>query len=210
MKQVSGLSELAKISHGFYTAKDSLKDKEPILMNQVHSVDVLVIENKLEYPPSVDALITKMPGLNLTVQTADCAPILLADAKSRIIAAIHAGWRGAFQGIIETTLLKMIEMGGDPAYMVAGIGAHLQKKSFEADEKMYALFPTTEQRFFTSIEDNHFLFDFHAYIVHRLQRAGIKHIDSVLADTYTDADYYSYRRDPKNPARQYSSIMLEK
>lgn len=210
MKKVSGLSELVNIDHGFYTAKDFQNDKNPILMNQVHSADVLVIESILEYPPSVDALITKIPGLNLTVKTADCAPILLADAKSQIIAAIHAGWRGAFQGVIENTILKMIEMGGDPSYMIAGIGPHLQKKSFETDEKMYTLFPVTEQRFFTAIENGRFLFDFHGYVVHRLQRAGIKHIDSVLADTYTDNEYFSYRRDPKNPKRQYSSIMLKK
>lgn len=210
MKQVSGLKELIDIEHGFYTAKDSQKDINPILMNQVHSADVLVIDSALEYPPSVDALITKKAGLNLTVKTADCAPILLADAKARIIAAIHAGWRGAFQGIIENTILKMVEMGGDPSYMVAGIGAHLQKKSFEADDKMRDLFPVTEHRFFTPLTDGHFLFDFHGYVVHRLQRAGIKHIDSVLADTYTDDEYFSYRRDSKNSGRQYSSIMLKK
>lgn len=210
METVSGLNKIVNVEHGFYTAKDSQRDRSPILMNQIHSADVLVIDSVLDYLPSVDALITKVPGLNLTVKTADCAPILIADIKSQIIAAIHAGWRGTFQGIIENTLLKMIKMGGNLSYMVVGIGAHIQKKSFEVDEKMYTLFPITEQCFFSPIGNNHFLFDFHGYIIHRLKRAGIQFIDSVLVDTYTNNDYFSYRRDSKNPGRQYSSIMLKK
>ncbi len=211
MQQTHGLIDLDFIEHGFYDATDSDTAQNPILMTQVHSADALVITQQPELPPEVDALITKTPGLNLTVKTADCAPILIADAKARIIAAIHAGWKGAFQGIIETTILKMIELGGNPDYMVAGIGPHLHKKSFEIDEKMYALFPKTEAHFFTPKEkDGLYDFDFHAYIVHRLQRAGITHIDSVLIDTYTNSKYNSYRRNPKNPARQFSSIMIKK
>lgn len=210
MKQTLGLSELDFIEHGFYDALDSHTDINPILMTQVHSADAQVITASPEFPPEVDALITKTPGLNLTVKTADCAPVLIADAHAKIIAAIHAGWKGAFQGVIETTVLKMIDMGGNPDYMIAGIGPHLQKQSFEIDANMYSLFPKTEEHFFTPKENSHYLFDFHGYIVHRLKRVGITHIDSILIDTYTDVDYNSYRREPKNPARQFSSIMIKK
>ena len=210
MKKTLGLSELDFIEHGFYDSLDSDLDENPILMTQVHSADAVVITSKPEFSPQADALITKTPGLNLTVKTADCAPILIADTQTHLIAAIHAGWKGAFQGIIETTLLKMIDMGGNPDYMIAGIGPHLQKQSFEINSDMYTLFPKTESHFFTPQDDSYYLFDFHAYVVHRLQRAGITHIDSILIDTYTDTDYNSYRRDPQNPARQFSSIMIKK
>ena len=69
--------------------------------------------------------------------------------------------------------------------------------------------PITEQHFFTEQTNGKFLFDFHQYVLHRLKRTGITQIDSVLIDTFTNNKYNSYRRDPKNPARQYSSICLK-
>lgn len=210
MKKVACLDK-DEIIHGFYNAEESSQLENLILMNQVHSADVLFIDKPLSEAPKVDALVTQTPYLKLAVKTADCAPILLFDAKSKMIAAIHAGWKGAFQGVIENTILKMIEHGADVSYIVAGIGPHIQKESFEADEKMKALFPITEHHFFELKEDdNAYHFDFHGYVVYRLKRAGVKYIDSVLTDTYADSSYLSYRRDPNNPARQYSVISLKK
>ena len=108
MKQASNLSALLGIQHGFYNAYDTKDVINPILMNQVHSTDVLVVEKPFVIPPQVDALVTTKKGLHLTVKTADCAPVLLADAQHNVIGAVHAGWKGAFQGIIETTILKML------------------------------------------------------------------------------------------------------
>ena len=196
------------IFHGFCNAKESEKLENIILMNQVHSADVLVIDKPLSQAPQVDALVTKTPNLTLAVKTADCAPILLCDKKNKVVAAVHAGWKGAFQGVIENTLLKMIEIGADISYIQAGIGPHIQKESFEADEKMKSLFPVTEHHFFENKEEGRYHFDFHGYVVYRLKRVGIKQIDSVLIDTYQDVNYLSYRRDPKNPARQFSVIKL--
>ncbi len=210
MKKTQILSNIKGIQHGFCDREDSSTLQNPILMNQVHSADVLVIFQKPVEQPSVDALITKEKGLVLTVKTADCAPVLIADTKNKIIAAIHAGWRGAFQGIIENTILKMIEEGADISKMVAAIGPHIQKRSFVADEKMKALFPITEHCFFEPMaKTDSYLFDFDAYVIHRLKRAGITKIESVLDDTYSDKKYLSYRREPKNPKRQYSYIVLE-
>ncbi len=197
------------IFHGFYNAKESEKLENIILMNQVHSADVLVISEPLSKAPQVDALVTKTSGLALAVKTADCAPVLLCDKKNKVVGAVHAGWKGAFQGVIENTLLKMIEIGADISCIQAGIGPHIQKESFEADEKMKSLFPVTEHHFFENKEDGRYHFDFHGYVLYRLKRAGIKQIDSVLIDTYQDDAYLSYRRDPKNPARQFSVIELK-
>ena len=132
----------------------------------------------------------------------------MADTGCRLIAAIHAGWRGAFQGVIENTLLKMIELGGTPKNMVAGIGPHLQIQSFEVSPEMRALFPSTEHRFFAE-ENGKICFDFDQYVMYRLHRAGIEVVESVGEDTYSDPCYNSYRRDPKNPARQLSIIEIK-
>lgn len=208
MKTVACL-ENESVFHGFYDAKESEKQKTLILMNQVHSADVLVIDKKPCEAPQVDALVTKTPHLAIAVKTADCAPVLLCDKEHKVIAAVHAGWKGAFQGIIENTILKMIELGADVGSIQAGIGPHIQKESFEADEKMKALFPVTQHHFFEEIGKDKYHFDFHGYVVYRLRKAGVKYIDSVLIDTYQDENYLSYRRDPKNPARQYSVIKLK-
>lgn len=203
------LNKIDFIGHGFYNAVDSADCLDPILMNQVHSPDALFIQKAPVEAPMVDALITNKKGLKLTVKTADCAPVLIAAPKARLIAAVHAGWRGAFQGIIENTVLQLMRMGANPQDMVAAVGPHIQKQSFEADEPMCALFAKTEHRFFEQKDDTHFLFDFHNYVLHRLNRAGIEQIDSIMIDTYTNPLYNSYRRDALNPARQYSAIWIK-
>ena len=207
MEKVTCL-ELPWIWSGFYNAAESENVTDAIKMNQVHSADCLYLTEKPDESPSVDALITDKAGLKLAVKTADCAPILLADKKKHLVAAIHAGWKGAFQGVIENTILKMIELGGNPQDMVAGVGPHLQIQSFEISPEMYALFPKTESRFFTE-ENGKIHFDFDAYVIHRLRRSGIQDVESVGEDTYSNPQYNSYRRDPKNPARQLSVIEIK-
>lgn len=207
MKTVSCLN-LNWCQAGFYNATESDAITDAIKMNQVHSADALYITETPKESPSVDALITDKPHLKLAVKTADCAPILIADTEKHLIAAIHAGWKGAFQGVIENTILKMVELGGDPKNMVAGVGPHLQIQSFEISSDMRALFPATESRFFTE-ENNKIHFDFDAYVIHRLRRARIETIESVGDDTYSNPSYNSYRHEPKNPARQLSTIEIK-
>lgn len=197
------------VFHAFYNAEESQHLENLILMNQVHSADVLFIEKRLSEYPKVDALVTNVSGLKLAVKTADCAPVLLFDSKNKIIAAIHAGWKGAFQGVIENCILKMLEKGAEISSIKAAVGPHIQKESFEADDKMKALFPVTEYIFFEEKGNALYSFDFHAYVLYRLKRAGIMKIESVLIDTYQNEDYFSYRRDSKNPLRQFSVISLE-
>ena len=125
-----------------------------------------------------------------------------------IRAAIHAGWRGAFQGIIENTILEMVRHGANLNTIHAGIGPHIQKNSFEMGQEIKNLFPKTEEFFFSSVNGK-ILFDFDSYVIHRLERAGIQSVESVGDDTYPDPTYFSYRRDPANPGRQFSSIIIK-
>ena len=193
---------------GFYDAQESEGMTGVVKMHQVHSADCLYLTQMPAESPSVDALITDKAGLKLAVKTADCAPILIADKGAHLVAAIHAGWKGAFQGIIENTLLKMIALGGNPQNMVAGVGPHLQIQSFEISPEMRALFPQTESHFFTEKADKIY-FDFDAYVVYRLHRSGIPVVESVGEDTYSNPAYNSYRRDFQNPARQLSVIEIK-
>lgn len=209
MEKSTLLDKIDFIDHGFLNREDSAKLSDPILMNQVHSADALFLTHKPDSVPFVDALITRMSNLTLTVKTADCAPVLIVDVKSRLVAAVHAGWKGAFQGILENTVLQMVKNGASVETMKAAVGPHLQKKSFEIDDSVHALFPKTEERFFAQIGAVRFLFDFNAYIAHRLNRAGIKEVESVYIDTFTDLTYNSYRREPQNPARQFSYIRIK-
>lgn len=206
MRQVSNFSDLKFIRHGFFNATDSNTVTQPILMNQVHSADVAFLTEAPMEPLAVDALITQTPNLNLTVKTADCAPILLVDPSTHMIAAVHAGWRGAFQGIIETTVLEMLRHGANLDTIRAGIGPHIQQKSFEIGSETKALFPMTEHHFFIKNQDRDY-FDFDAYVRHRLKRAGISNIESTGEDTVSDLSYNSFRRN-QTPDRQFSSIMI--
>ena len=176
-----------------------------ILKKQKMSAQVLFVDHFLDIPKT-DALITQKSHLNLTVKTADCAPVLMADENAHLIAAIHAGWKSAFQGILEASVLQLVQKGALPKNIVVGIGPCLHQKSFRMGKEIYDLFPPTEKHFFKPTADNGFLFDFVSYIKARLNRIKIENIEVIDIDTYTTPSFYSYRRDPKNPARQFSSI----
>lgn len=209
MKQANNLLTLSGIEHGFCNALDTQDVSHPVLMTQVHSADVMVLEKSTDTMPEVDAFVTSWPYVKLTVKTADCAPVLLADDKNGVIGAVHAGWKGAFQGVIENTILKMLEQGAELKYIHAAIGPCLHKDSFEVSEDFKALFPRTEHCFFDQ-KDGKEYFDFVAYVIHRIRRAGVNSVDAIDIDTYTSSDYFSYRREPENPGRQYSCIQIVK
>lgn len=209
MKWAANLAELEWLEHGFYDAAESAGVDGPVLMQQVHSADVMRITAVPSELPRVDGLLTSRAGLRLTVKTADCAPVLLADPVTRQVAAVHAGWRGAFQGVLENAVLAMIAQGAKASDIRAAVGPHLQAANFVVDQSMQSLFPVTEERFFVAWEDGQVHFDFDAYVCHRLRRAGVGSVESTGGDTYFDRLYYSYRRNPKNPGRQYSCIQIK-
>ena len=206
---ISVFQQFPFVQAGFCNAQESPELQHPILMKQVHSADVSVLTEAPAEPPKCDVLATKTPGLKLTVKTADCTPVLFLDPIAKIIAATHAGWKGAFQGVLETTVLTMLKMGASLDNICAAVGPHLTQKSFQVKADMQNLFPPTEQHFFHDTPDGTF-FDFTGYVRHRLDRIGINKIEVFDLDTYTNPEYNSYRRDPESHARQYSFIELIK
>lgn len=204
---IEPFSNIPCIRSGFCNAAESSLIQNPILMNQVHSASVNILTATPSNPPECDALVTQYSGLKLTVKTADCAPILFVDPQSKIIAATHAGWKGAFQGIIETTVLTMLKLGATLNNIYVAIGPHLTQKSFQVSQDMASLFPKTEQNFFKETPEGLY-FDFTAYLQHRLNQINLTHLSIYPVDTFSDSSYNSYRRDKSNPNRQYSFIEL--
>jgi YfiH family protein len=168
---------------------------------QIHSPDVIVIDKPFEENarPKADALVTRMPGLAVAVSSADCGPILFADAQARVIGAAHAGWKGAFTGVIEATIAAMEAEGAERVRIRAAIGPMISRSAYEVGPEFQARFveaePENDAFFSPSRRPEHFMFDLPAYVARRLAAAGVQEIDDLGRCTYADATlFYSYRR----------------
>src|SRR5512135_3274699 len=118
-----------------------LKPEALVTGYQIHSAEVAVVDKPWRYEdsPKVDGLVTKRPGIALGILTADCAPVLFADPKAGVIAAAHAGWRGAKAGIIAAVVGKMRELGAEPESIIAGVGPAIAQRSYEVGPEFPAL-----------------------------------------------------------------------
>jgi YfiH family protein len=169
--------------------------------HQRHTADAVVVKKAwaASEAPVADGLVTNRPGLALGILTADCAPVLMADAEAGVIGAAHAGWRGAFDGILESTLDKMNAMGADLARTVAVVGPCIGKGSYEVGPEFRVRFleadPANEEFFRPSARAGHALFDLAGYVMRRLQRAGLGYVGTTGGDTCAEPKrFYSYRR----------------
>jgi YfiH family protein len=171
-----------------------------VTVHQAHSPDALYAE--APWPdgarPQADAIVTDRPGLALGILTADCTPVLLADREAGVIAAAHAGWKGALGGVIESTLALMERHGADRARVAAAIGPVIARKSYEVDEgflRRFAEADPANDRFFTPGRTSHHQFDLEAYVLARLAAAGVTRAEALGLDTYSDPErFFSYRR----------------
>jgi polyphenol oxidase len=168
---------------------------------QIHSAEALVVD-KIFSPdgrPRCDGLVTKVRGLGLGVTGADCGIVLLADVEAQVIAAAHAGWKGALGGILEATLLQMERLGARRHAIAAVLGPTIGPKSYEIGEEFLDRFVNAAKDyadfFAPAARSGHFLFDLPGFIGARLKRAGIVLFEDLCIDTYTDeAHCFSYRR----------------
>jgi YfiH family protein len=167
--------------------------------------------------PRADAIVTGTPALSVGVSTADCGPVLMADAKARVIGAAHAGWRGALAGIIEATVKAMGKLGAKPQRITAVIGPTISQKAYEvgADfvERFLADEPESSAFFITDEFSGEPHFDLPGYVGERLARAGIGAIADLGLCTYCDETrLFSYRRSQHHGeddyGRQISAILL--
>jgi YfiH family protein len=171
-----------------------------VTVHQVHSPETVVVAEPWgdEARPHADALVTDRPGLALGILTADCAPILLADAEAGVIGAAHAGWKGAFGGVIESVVAAKEGLGARRDAIAAAIGPAIARRSYEVDAAFFQRFEDADpenERFFTPGREGHHQFDLEGYAAARLAAAGIARVEALGLDTYADAErFFSYRR----------------
>jgi YfiH family protein len=186
---------------------------------QVHGKSVVVVDDGVPpgQRPKADALVTAMPGMALGVLTADCAPILLADPRARVVGAAHAGWRGAIAGIAEAAIDAMEAMGAERRRMVAAVGPCIGAEVYEVGPELEAEFlaqDTANARFFARATPQarpHLHLS--GYVVSRLQQAGVAVVETIRACSFTtEKDFFSYRRSrlkgESDYGRQISAIVL--
>jgi YfiH family protein len=168
---------------------------------QIHSVDACVIDHAFAAceRPRCDALVTKTRGLGLAVTGADCGMILFADEGAGVIAAAHAGWKGALGGILEATLAVMEQCGAKRTSIVAALGPTIGPRSYEVGGEFEARFVAEDASFTAffhpAVRPGHFMFDLPGFIGFRLKRAGIGTFEDLALDTYADPQrFYSFRR----------------
>jgi YfiH family protein len=168
---------------------------------QVHGADVVEVTAPWSpgNGPRADAMVTVRPDIALGIITADCAPVLLADAEAGVAGATHAGWRGAVSGVIEATVAAMVQLGARPATIVAAIGPCIGQNSYEvgADlrDAVLAQEPGHERFFAAGHRAARWQFDLAGYCTARLAATGIHSVSVLDLDTAADeAMFFSYRR----------------
>ncbi len=187
---------------------------------QVHSATVVGVDEPWPEAmrPRADAMVTRRPGVALGILTADCGPVLFADADAGVIGAAHAGWKGAVGGVLEATLDAMLDLGAEVRNIAAAVGPCIRQESYEvgAEFQRAVVGVNAEHgRFFApSTRTGHWMFDLPGYIVARLAAYGVDGVDDLGLDTYADEDrFFSYRRtthrDEADYGRGLSAIVLE-
>lgn len=186
---------------------------------QVHSPHVRVVEGPwANDPEKVDAMVTKTPGLALGALAADCMPFLFAEPEAGIVAAAHAGWRGALAGVLENTVAEIVKLGGKPERIVAALGPCLRQPNFEVGldllETFTAKHPEAERFFAPGLTPDKRQLNLAGFGRWRLETAGVTRLDDIGLCTLAEPDrFFSYRamrrRGEADYGRNLSAIALK-
>lgn len=194
----SDQSEIVAINRARVAEAMGVALENLVTVHQVHSADAVTVSGPLSDRPRADALVTATEGVALAVLTADCQPVLFADASARVIGAAHAGWRGAHDGVLETTLDAMEALGARRENIAAVIGPTISQAAYEVGPEFFETFTDDDRdsaRFFANGKGDRMLFDLPAYGLSRLRAAGVGHAEWTRHCTYADpARFYSFRR----------------
>lgn len=167
-------------------------------VRQVHGVRCAVLESPWAVPPEADALATRLPGVAIGVVTADCGPVLFEDREAGVVAAAHAGWRGAVAGVLEATVAAMVGLGADPARIVAAVGPCIGQASYEvaADLRDAVLArDAADARFFADgVRSGRWQFDLPGYCAARLAAAGVQVVMAAADTMAEEGRFFSHRR----------------
>ena len=178
--------------------KISKSYKKVILLNQIHSNKFFFIKNyNLKKKLTGDALITDQKKIVLGVLTADCVPVLIIDKKLKIISAIHAGWKGAYKGIVQNVLRHFKKRGSESRNLIAAVGPCISQKNYEVQNDFKSKFLKQSKRnkiFFKKVKNKTY-FSLNKYVEFQLKSSGVKKIDIIHQDTYNQKNkFFSARR----------------
>jgi hypothetical protein len=172
---------------------------------------VVTVETPLPSRPRADAMVTRVPGLALSILTADCQPALFADRDAGVIGAAHAGWKGTLTGVLEATLEAMERLGGRRDRIAVAIGPTISQRAYEVGpEFMDRLLAEDEgaARFFAKGIGDRLLFDLPGYGLWRLRRAGVAEAAWTRHCTYSDPGrFFSYRRSVHHREADYGRLI---
>ena len=181
---------------------------EPQWLEQVHSTKAILLPNEVAVPKA-DASYTFENNIVCAVMTADCLPLLITDITGSCVAAIHAGWRGLCDGIIEETINQLPV---EPASLLVWLGPAIGADVYEIGEEVYDAFTKDDveaKKSFTNTSEKHWLFDIYRLATLRLNRLGVKQIFGGDHCTLSEKEqFFSYRRDNVT-GRMASMIWIE-
>ncbi|WP_136637060.1 peptidoglycan editing factor PgeF [Pseudooceanicola onchidii] len=194
----SDQTEIVEINRARVAMAMGVEESHLITVNQVHSATAVPLTAPLADRPAADAIVTATPGLALAILTADCQPVLFADAEARVVGAAHAGWRGALDGVLEATIEGMEALGATRANIRAVVGPSISQRAYEVGPEFLDRFLAEDPdnaRFFAGGDSDRVHFDLPSYGLYRLREAGVGDAVWTRHCTYSDPDrFYSFRR----------------
>ncbi|MDB5478798.1 MAG: Multi-copper polyphenol oxidoreductase laccase [Alphaproteobacteria bacterium] len=196
---VKKLSGLHRFSHAF---------PQVLYLKQTHTDNVITEIDEVD--AEADAFVTHKPDLGLAVKTADCCPILLVCTATKQIAAIHAGWRGALNGITVKAIEKMLARGASPLSLIAAIGPNIHSENYPVQADVYNAFAIAAPEaldFLTPFEDRWKL-DVAGIIKQQMARLGVRKIWISEIDTFSDPRFSSYRQYQANSLPDLRNVSL--
>jgi YfiH family protein len=182
--------------------------KKLVLLNQMHSNKFYFIKKGHNFNKKIkaDSLITNVKNIAIGVLTADCVPILIYDKDKDIISAIHAGWKGAYRGIINNTINFFIKNGSNVKNLIAIIGPCISEKNYEVKKNFQDKFikkNVINKKFFKTTRNKTY-FCLNKYVYSQLRSLGIKNLQVINKDTFdTKNNFFSARRALKNKENDY-------
>ena len=202
------------------SSKIGVPYKKLILLNQIHSSKFHFISNNYKFNKNKlkgDALVTNIKGVALGVLTADCVPILIYDKHKNIISAIHAGWKGAYKGIVNKVISFLIKNGSEPENLIGVVGPCISQKNYEVKKDFKEKFNKKDKKnkkFFKIIKNKTY-FSLNKYIYYQLEKLGVKNLEIINKNTFdTKNHFFSARRsihkNENDYGRNISIIMIKK
>jgi len=186
---------------------------DPLTAYQVHSAKAVIVDGPFPgAPPEVDALVTATPGVVVAALAADCAPVLLADRRAGVVAAVHAGWRGAVSGVVDAAVEAMESLGAQRADIAACVGPCIGQASYEVGAEFEATFlkaaPGNARYFIPGARPDKSHFDLAGYVADRARGLGLGAVEAMGEDVYAQPGlFFSYRRSQHEDAPDYARLI---